>query len=147
QHECRFSIDDKNVIPDTLNIKSAATWMCYYNSFFSQLIGLVWLLRLGWLFRIRTVKHGFIMLIQQFNIGSKDFVVTTRILDKQNQPVYQSWLSGEDEAVITAGVASEVARQLLTQDVSAGVHHSEQIFSLELFLPLLEQNDIAFYEQ
>lgn len=143
----RFALADQYVIPDTLHINSAATWMCYDNLFFTHLIGLVRVLRLGWLFRITTLKHGFIKLIQKFNVGSKDFVVTTRILDEQNQLSYQAWLFGEDEAVITAGVASEVVRQLMKQDIKAGVHHSEQIFSLELFLPMLEQNEIAFEEQ
>lgn len=81
------------------------------------------------------------------NFGSKEFAIIPDILGEQNRPIYQAWLSGEDATVITVDIACEVIRQVVMQENKTGIHHSEQIFSLALFLRLLEQNEVAFEER
>lgn len=79
-------------------------------------------------------------------VGSEDFVLTTRVQAENAQTLYQSGLRGQREADVTARVAAEVAHQDDHAALSCGVHHSEQVFELSSFLSLIEETGVTLQE-
>lgn len=142
----RFAFADQYVIPKTLPVHEAASWGCYDRVLSTHVIGLVRFLRLGWLFRNPTLRRWLISAILKPHFGSDVFVVTSRVTGEQPNQQYQSWIRGKGEAEITAHVAAETGNQLLTGAMPHGVHHLEELFDLDNFLPLLYRHGITFEE-
>lgn len=142
----RFAFADQYVIEKTLPIGDAFSWSCFDRVLSTHFIGLVRILRLGWLFRNPTFRCWLVSVVQKFRFGSDVFVLTSRVTGNLPDQVYQCWLKGNGEAEITALVAAESILKLIQKRLPTGVHHSEQIFKLETFIPLLASKGVTFEE-
>lgn len=142
----RFAFADQYVIRKTLQVGEAFSWGCYDRILSTHLIGLIRALRLGWLFRNSVFRNWVVSAIQKFSFGSDVFVLTSRVTDEQSDLPYQSWLKGNGEAEITALIAAETIQKLFHNKFPTGVYHSEQLFDLSDFLPVLEKHEVEFQE-
>ena len=142
----RFAFADQYMIHKTLPIDEAFSWGCYDRVLSTHFIGLVRILRLGWLFRYPAFRSWLVSVIQKFRFGSDVFVLTSRVKGNLPGQVYQSWLRGNGEAEITALIAAESILKLIQNRPPTGVYHSEQIFNLETFIPLLSSEGVNFVE-
>ena len=142
----RFAFADQYMIEKTLPIGVVFSWGCYDRVLSTHFIGLVRILRLGWLFRNPAFRNWLVSVIQKFRFGSDVFVLTSRVIGNLPGQVYQSWLRGKGEAKITALIATESILKLIQSRPPTGVYHSEQIFSLETFIPLLSSEGVNFVE-
>ncbi len=138
----RFAFSDQYTLPQTLPIKDAATWLGFDSFLMTHLIGLARLPALRYLFQQKPVQALFLTVTQRWQHGTQDFVLTTRACGGTG--FYQAWLRGKGEAAVTGLVAAEVIRRIILQPPSPGVFHIEQLFTLEDFLPLLEQHGASF---
>lgn len=140
----RFAFADQTIIPRTLHVLEAASWVCYDRVSSTHFIGLIRLVRLGWLFRNPTVRRWLIRRIQKMQYGSDVCALKTQITGMQPGQHYHALLTGRGEAELTALVASEAARLFFADLPLAGIYHIEQLFELETFLPLLSQKGTVF---
>jgi saccharopine dehydrogenase (NAD+, L-lysine forming) len=138
----RFAFPDQYTLPQTLPITTASSWLCFDSAFITHLIRLARLPLIRTLLQKNAVKQFSLNLLQRWQVGSDDFVLTTRA--RSGAALYQAWLSGKSEAEITGLVAAEVVHRMIAQPRDAGVFHIEQLFQLEEFLPLLEAHGITF---
>jgi hypothetical protein len=138
----RFAFSDQYTLPQTLPVASAATWLGFDSFLMTQLIALARVPVLRGLFRRQAVRRFLLNSTQRFQFGTDEFVLATQAYGQNGR--YQAWLRGRREAVATGLVAVEVVRRMQEQRPSAGVHHIEQVFQLEDFLPLLEQHGMSF---
>ena len=142
----RFAFADQYIIRKTLPVDEAYSWGCYDRLLSTHFIGLVRILRLGWLFRNPTFRNWLVSVIQKFRFGSDVFVLTSRVKGTPPDQEYQSWLKGNGEAEITALVTAQIATNFVEKQFESGVYHCEQLFDLKDFMPILASNGVSFQE-
>jgi hypothetical protein len=139
-----YPFPDQHTLPQTLPIESATSWLCMDSAPMTRLFGLVRRLGLSGLFRNASLLDFFTRFGTKLRFGREDCVVTTRVVGPAGS--YQAWLKGRGEAFVTALAAAEVAYRLATASFASGVHHIEQVFRLDEFLPTLESEGVSFDE-
>ncbi len=139
----RFAFSDQYTLPQTLPIAGAATWLGFDSLLMTRLIGLARLPIVRGLFRQDAIKRLLLNLTQRRQFGSEEFVLTTRARGAKG--TYQAWLRGTREVDVTGLVTAEVVRRIVLQPPAPGVHHIEQLFRLEDFLPALEAHGVRFF--
>ncbi len=142
----RFAFADQYMLRKTLSVDEAYSWGCYDRLLSTHFIGLVRILRLGWLFRNPTFRNWLVSVIQKFRFGSDVFVLTSRVKGTPRDQEYQSWLKGNGEAEITALVTAQIATNFVEKQFESGVYHCEQLFDLKDFIPILASNGVSFQE-
>lgn len=138
----RFAFSDQCTLTETLPITNAATWLGFDSRLMTRLIGLGRSRLLRPLFQTENVRRLLLSSTQRFHFGTEEFVLLTRA--KGANGIYQAVLRGCREAAVTALVAAEVVRMISAEPIEAGVHHIEQLYELEAFLPRLEHYGVAF---
>lgn len=136
----RFNFSDQQVLTRTLNVPSVSTWVCFNSRF------LTWLLaagvRAGLARQIRKPgwRAAAIWLFRNVHVGSDVCAVAVRAAGKTKQGDRTLELSvvGRNEALMTAVVAAEAARQMLSAELGVGVFHSEQIIALDSVVSALK---------
>ncbi|WP_404389788.1 hypothetical protein [Pseudoalteromonas phenolica] len=135
----RSNFSDQHVIPQTLNINSASTYLCFDSKLLTTLIvflkwtGISKLLKIHWFQRI-TIK-----LFKLFNLGSEAFFIKVIGKDSNGKNSANSFsLTGVNEGKVTASVASQLARIMLKSNVKKGVHHIENIVQPKEFVYQLD---------
>lgn len=133
----RFDFSDQHVIPKTIGVPSASTWLCFDNSFTGWSFACC--SRFG-LLRIADTKIGREALVKIFKTvhwGSDEFKVkaeATGVLAGKSV-CRERTVTGRVEGRTTGLIAAEVARKVHQNGHrQGGVFHVEQIFSLEQLL-------------
>ncbi|WP_309399590.1 saccharopine dehydrogenase family protein [Cerasicoccus maritimus] len=144
----RFDFSDQHTLPRTLGLDGVSTRLCFDTAAMTQgfallrHLGLTRLLNVAWIEKLATAA------LLRIHLGSSAFAIQAVGHSGASDcaPV-SCTLQGEAEGRITALVAAQAARYLLSRDLAPGVLHLEQAFSLTDFLPQLQEAGVAFSER
>lgn len=132
----RFNFSDQQVLTRALDVPSISTWLRFDNRYMTW--GIARLSRAGLrsLLRIHWIRQFATWLLVNVHVGSDvcGISVTAEGLTQEGKAELIIGIVGHKEAQMTAIVAAEMLRQMVTRDFSAGVSHSEQIIDLEPIL-------------
>lgn len=129
----RFNFADQHILPRTLNVPDVSTRLCFDHAFLtwmmsaSKQIGALQLLSIGW------IRDWSVKLFGAMKLGDPLFALKIDAYGQLNgRPAHaECYLQGTEEAVITARVASLLAKKLYTAEMKPGVFHIEQLFTYE----------------
>lgn len=139
-----FNFPEQYVVRKTLGYKEATSWLCFDDKLSTDLTAL--LASLGIFTFIKgKIKDLLVKLFTLIHVGSEVFAVQADSYDKQEELCFSATLMGFQEARITGLVAAKVAEMVVSGSYPYGVHHIEQLFTLDDFLPELLENGVKFY--
>lgn len=141
----RFNFSDQNVIPKTLGLETASTWLCFDSALMTSLFALLKKTGLVNLLRFKPIYEAVVKLFKIVHIGSDEFVIKVEAKSDLNeqQGSYAFAVSGREEGRITGEIAAEVARRLVSTSFSPGMYHIEQLFEPHEFINALDA-DLQF---
>jgi len=143
----RFDFSDQHVIARTLNVPGVSTWIRFEDRVSTWLFAKSSQAGLGRLLRRGLMRKFAVWLFMNVHIGSDICGVAAQAggRSKSGDKTLTVAVIGRKEALMTAIVAAETARQLLTRNLAAGVHHSEQVIALDPVVAALkkEQPDLV----
>lgn len=144
----RFNFSDQHVIPKTLGLETASTWLCFDSALMTAQFALFKKTGLVNLLRFRPIYEAVVKLFQTVHVGSDEFVVKVEAQGGVNgqQSSYVSAVGGRKEGRITGTVAAEVARRLYTRSFAPGVFHIEQLFEKLEFIEAID-TDLDFTQK
>ncbi|WP_206455818.1 saccharopine dehydrogenase NADP-binding domain-containing protein [Aurantimonas marina] len=136
----RFNFSDQQVLPATLNVPSVSTWLCFDSRFLTWLLAVGVRAGLGRRMRQPHWRTVAIWLLRNMRIGSDICAVAVCLIGKSKQGTRAIEVSvvGRNEALMTAIVTAEIARQMLSGQFGPGVFHSEQIITVDSVVSALE---------
>lgn len=145
----RFDFADQHVIPETLSADGASTRVCFDSRPATRLVAL--LKQLGVTSLLRRVDPDTIAKLltkpmTKVKFGTDAFKVKVEAngtIDYREVTLAAS-ACGRNEASATGAVTSLVAQELYEGHIPAGVHHAEQVVTLEQFLRPLNESGIDF---
>lgn len=143
----RFSFPDQLVLPKTLGVDSAATWLCFDSAPLSRFFALCKKSGLFNILRFRSQRDLMVGLFKTIHFGSDRFSVAVEAQGtaKGRYVRHECAISGNGEGRITGLVAAEVAERLCTTSYPAGVFHIEQLFEPLGFIEKLERHGLEFF--
>ena len=142
----RFSFSDQQVVVKTLDIGSASTWLCFDSNLTTWSLALGKKTGLFQLLRFKTVQELLVRVFRAVHFGSDQFAIRVDmqgVADGQDTCL-ASAITGRNEGYATAIVAAEVAEQLYTSQLPAGVFHIEQLFEPADFIAKMEPYGLRF---
>lgn len=142
----RYDFSDQHVIPRTLNIDSASTWLCFESALMTGLLAISERLRILTLLRFRTIRNVLVSMLRSFHFGSDIFVLKAEAYRQSDveHPAYECTIMGNGEGRATGIVASKVASLVYKSTLSSGVFHLEEVVEPGAFLQELEADDMKF---
>jgi saccharopine dehydrogenase (NAD+, L-lysine forming) len=142
----RYDFSDQHVIPRTLNIDSASTWLCFESALMTGLLAISERLRILTLLRFRTIRNVLVSMFRSFHFGSDIFVLKAEAYRQSDveHPAYECTIMGNGEGRATGIVASKVASLVYKSTLSPGVFHLEEVIKPGAFLQELEADDMQF---
>ncbi len=143
----RFNFSDQHVIPRTLEINSASTWLCFDSRLITYLFAFLKKAGLSRIFGFRPAQNFLIKILKVFHFGSEQFVIKVEAGTSREQgALYECSLSGQGEGRIAGLVAAKVAEELYTSSFASGVFHIEQLFNPLEFIENLNGTGLKFEE-
>ena len=139
----RFNFSDQRVIPRTLSIDSASTWLCFDSALATRAFALSAKMGLFGTLRYKWVEDVFVKALQILNFGSDEFLITAEARGDGHE-TYKCSISGREEGRMTALVAAKVAESLCTSSFPSGVFHIEQLFEPLPFIEGLKGHGLEF---
>ncbi len=134
----RFNLSDQHVLARTLGVDSVSTWIRLDSPFATWLLAAGSRLGLGRLLRWRWLRQLTLWIFMNVHVGSDVCAVAVRGTREGADATIG--LVGHREAQMTAVVAAETVRQVLTTGPSPGVFHSDQLLDLDLVISALERD-------
>jgi len=144
-----FNFSDQHVIGRTLGVPDVSTWVRFEDRFSTWLFAKASQAGLGKLLRRRRWRKIAVWLFLNVHMGSDSCGVAVRAMGRAGNntqtQVQTIGIIGRKEALMTAIVAAETVRQVLSGKLPPGVHHSEQVIKLDPVVSALkdEMPDIA----
>lgn len=137
----RFNFSDQHVIGRTLDVPSVSTWVRFEDRFSTWAFAKSSQMGLGRLLRRRWWRRLAVWLFMNVHMGSDVCGVAVRVTGraKDDRETLTVGVIGRREALMTAVVAAETARQVLTRGLPAGVLHSEQAIALTPVIDSLQK--------
>ena len=137
----RFNFSDQHVIARTLDVPSVSTWLRFENRLSTWAFARSSQIGLGRLLRRRWWRRLAVWLFMNVHIGSDLWGVAVRATGRTKEGGTELMLgvTGRKEALMTAIIAAEMARQMLTTELAPGVHHSHQVIPFEPVITALQQ--------
>ena len=128
----RFNFSDQHVIGRTLDVPAVSTWFRFEDRVSTWLFAKSSQAGLGRLLRRHWWRKIAVWLFMKVHMGSDICGVAARATGRARDGAETLTLGliGRKEALMTAIVAAETARQLLSGNPVAGVLHSEQAIAL-----------------
>ena len=143
----RFNFSDQHVISRSTEVPSVATWIRFKDPFSTWAFAKASQAGLGRLLRRRWWRKIALWLFMKVHIGSDICGVAARATGrtKDGSETLTFGVIGRKEALMTAIIATETVRQLLSKISTAGVLHSEQVIALAPVITALrkEMSDIT----
>lgn len=142
----RYNFSDQHVIPRTLGIDSASTWLCFESALVTRSLAILERLGILTLLRFRMIRNIIVGLLRSFQFGSEVFVVKAVAYSQSDMehPAFECAIIGEGEGRATAIVASNVASLIYKSTLSSGVFHIEEVVKAGAYLQELEAEDMSF---
>ncbi len=142
----RFNFSDQHVLRRTLDVPATATWLCFDNSVATWMFAALSRAGLGNLLHRPRWRAAAIWLFMNIHIGSDICAVAVRVKGRtiSGGRIVELGLVGRKEALMTAIIAAESVKQVLSGESGPGVFHSEQGIALTPIIAALaaEQPDI-----
>lgn len=136
----RFNFSDQHFIPQTLGISTVSTRLCFDSAVMTSF--LAWLKASGTfcLVRNRRVRDAIVQAFGKIRFGKELFALKIDAWGKKNgkDARVECLVQGENEAKITAKVATSVATIVYQSTLPHGVYHIEQLFELAHVMPSFE---------
>jgi saccharopine dehydrogenase-like NADP-dependent oxidoreductase len=143
----RFNISDQHAIIKNLDIDSVSTRICFDSRAITRLYAGLKKLGISKLFKARIVQDFIIRLLRAIRYGSDQFVVKVEAgIDPRQEPQFECSIYGNQEARITALVASKVAEYIYATSSDPGVFHIDQLFDPIEFIESLNNYGLRFEE-
>lgn len=144
----RFGFPDQQVIPATLGIKSASTWLCFDSALMTNLMAYSERVGILKLLRFRTIQDVFVSSLKRVHLGSDIFVLKAEAYTGADaeQPLFECGVSGNGEGRATGIVAAKVALQGFDSAFQPGVFHLEQLIEPQSFFEELKEEGLSFFE-
>lgn len=129
----RFNFSDQHVIGRTLGIPSVSTWVRFEDRFSTWLFAASSRAGLGRLLRRKYWRKLGVWLFMNVHMGSDICGVAVQARGRNGNGSEELTIGvvGRREALMTAIIAAETARQVLTANPGPGVFHSEEAIALE----------------
>ncbi|WP_058308967.1 saccharopine dehydrogenase NADP-binding domain-containing protein [Gracilibacillus massiliensis] len=124
----RFPFPDQQTLYQTLEVPTISTRVCFDSSIMTT--ALYWLCksRMNQLLKIPLLNKLFLTFLKNWKYGSKQCIVKVEGLDTNGSN--HLTFSSEEEATVTANVATCVAQALIENNFEHKIYHIEEIFSL-----------------
>lgn len=143
----RFNFSDQHVIARTLHVASVSTWVRFDDRIATWILAMASRAGLGSLVRTGWLRRLAVWLFINVRLGSDTCGIAVRAVGRgsRGERSLTVGLIGRKEARMTAIVAAETVRQLLSGGAKAGVFHSHQIVDLEMVIEALcaDQKDFV----
>jgi short subunit dehydrogenase-like uncharacterized protein len=138
----RFNFSDQHVISRSTEVPTVATWVRFDDRFSTWAFAKASQAGLGRLLRRRWWRKVALWLFMKVHMGSDICGVAARATGRaqDGSKTLTFGVIGRTEALMTAIVATETVRQLLTGKPVAGVLHSEQAIMLAPVLSALRKD-------
>lgn len=138
----RFNFPDQHVIGRTTDVPAVSTWVRFDDRFSTWAFAKSSRAGLGRLLRRRWWRKAAVWLFMNVHMGSDICAVAARATGttKDGRSTLTFGLIGRGEALMTAIVAAEVARQVLTDNLDPGVRHAGQAIALDPVVGALKQD-------
>ncbi len=129
----RFNFSDQHVLARSLNTPSVSTWIRYDGRFVTWLFAVASRAGLGRLLRRPFWRKSAVWLLLNVHMGSDTIGIAVRAVGRNGSQPAETvvGVTGRKEARMTAIIAAESARQVLTSPPGPGVWHSDQAISLD----------------
>lgn len=137
----RFNFSDQHVLGRTLDVPRVSSWLRFSSR------ALTWLMAktaghgLGWLLRRRWCRRLAVWLLTTVHLGSDRCGVAVRAMGRTTYGAHELTVcvAARKEAFMTASVTAEVVRQVLAENLEAGVFHTDQVISLDPVIAALKR--------
>ena len=138
----RFNFSDQHVIGRTLDVPAVSSWVRFDNRILTWLFAKCSQVGLGRLLRRRWWRKIAVWIVLHMHLGSDTCGVAVRATGrtKDGAETLTLGLVGRKEALMTAIVAAETARQVLSGNPVPGVLHSEQAIALDPVVTALRKD-------
>lgn len=136
----RFNFSDQHVIPRTLDVTSASTWMCFDDRFSTWLFSALSKSGLSRLLHRPRWRAAAIWIFANVHLGSDICAVVVRAAGQTGGEarIVELAVVGRKEALMTAVVAAETVNQVMSKKPVPGVFHSEQVIESDPVLAALK---------
>ncbi|MDP1715658.1 MAG: saccharopine dehydrogenase NADP-binding domain-containing protein [Anaerolineales bacterium] len=142
----RFNFSDQHVIPNTLKIDSASTWLCLDSTLFTELLALLEKVGVLKVLRYRAIQNILVRILRSLHFGSDIFVLKAEAYrhSEDESPSFECSLVGYGEGYATGMVAAKVASLVFKSSLSSGAFHMEQIVDPSAFIKEVEKEGLKF---
>lgn len=139
----RFNFSDQHVIGRTLGVKSVSTWVRFEDRLTTWVFAAGSRAGLGRLLARPFWRRLGLWLFLNMHLGSDRCGVAVRARGRTADGGDELTLGvvGRKEALMTAVIAAEAARQVLETGPGPGVFHSEQVIALDPVIAALKASD------
>jgi len=137
----RFNFSDQHVLGRTLGVASVSTWVRFDNRLSTWLFAVSSRAGLGRLLRRKFWRKLGVWLFMNVHIGSDicGVAVQARGQTESGAEELTIGIVGRREALMTAIIAAETVRQVLTANPGPGVFHSEEVIALDPVIAALKR--------
>jgi len=133
----RFNFSDQHVLVRTLGIPSISTWFRFDDRVSTWVLAKISQKGGGKLLRRKWFRKIAVWLFLNVHMGSDTCGVAVRAVG-DNKKTLTFGLVGRKEALMTAIVATETVRQVLSGSMPSGVYHSEQVIQMDPVITALK---------
>ncbi|MAN61999.1 MAG: hypothetical protein CMI60_08620 [Parvibaculum sp.] len=129
----RFNFSDQHVLGRTLNGPSVSTWVRFDDRFSTWLFAVSSRAGLGRLLRRPLWRKLAVWLFMNVHMGSDICGVSVRAIGRTGAASAETvvGVTGRKEPLMTAIIAAESVRQMLTESLGPGVLHSDQAIEID----------------
>ena len=138
----RFNFSDQHVLGRTLDVPSVSTWIRFDGRVSTWLFAKLSRAGLGRLLRRPLWRKIAVWLFMNVHMGSDMCGVAVRAGGRamNGSKNLTIGVTGRKEALMTAIIAAETARQILSTNLEPGVFHSEQAIALDPVISALKKD-------
>lgn len=135
----RFNFSDQHALGRTLDVPSVSTWVRFESRLVTWLSARAAQAGLGRVLRRRRWRKIALWLLTNIHTGSDACRVAVKATGRTGDgaETLTLGLSGRQEALMTAAIAAEAARQVLADEPAPGVHHSHQAIDFDSVIDAL----------
>lgn len=137
----RFPFSDQQTLVRTLCIPTVSTRLCFDLDGMTRVVAALRSIGICRLLHQPKVREAVMEAFGRWKMGDDRFAIKVEARGKRgtNEATVECLLFGRDQSNMTAMVAAAVAKSLYEEAFPPGVHHMEQLFSLEKMRYWLEQ--------
>lgn len=129
----RFNFTDQHVLPQTLQIPSVSTRLCFDSAAVTKILAFLKKAGVLSLLKKPVMKRAVTSMFERIHMGTEIYAakVISQGERKGEKVQCQCSVRGENEARITGKVAAFAARQLYSLSYSPGIYHMEELYQWE----------------